>query len=237
MRLRNKILSIILGLVLLNLIREYVWVKPPDCEHLSFTAMPIEFDIQRKGWDYYSSVFNRKAVSVKISLPLALHGTIISDPQKSFAVIEDLSNGKQDLYRLGDTVGSAKIVAMNRDRVILDYDGTKQELYMSEAGPRTYVQSKTLNKSLDFAKLMTQLRIKPHFENGRCIGFQIGNLSGTIKQMGLQDGDIVESINGVKVDDPLKALEILYGIERNNPVHLSIDRQDEKIELDCKVEG
>lgn len=229
MRLGNRILAIILGLLLLNLIREY---RSPNPKNLSIETTPFEFNIVRRDWSYYSSVFNRKGESVKIPLQLVLHGTIISDPKRSFAIIEDC--GIQGLYRLGDTVSGAKIVAMNRDRVILDYNGTKQELNMVEVKPRPFVQGLTLNKKVDFAKLMTQVRIRPYFENGRCVGFQIGNISGAIKQMGLQDGDIVESINGVKIDDPLKALEILY---RNNPVHLSIEREDEKIELDCKVEG
>lgn len=238
----NRILGIVLILLLLNLAREYLWVKPEDIDNLKIDA-PDSFIIEdnKKPWEYYSDVFGGKEktnIGYK-PLPLILRGTIIGSTDRSYAIIED--HGVQGLFGLGDMVSGAKVVAMNRDRVILDYNGTKQELSMSEdmseAGPRTYVQSEALNKlnkEVNFAKLMTQLRIKPYFEGGRCVGFQIGNISGSIKQMGLQDGDIVESINGVKVDDPLRALEILY---RNNPVHLGIERQDEKIELDCKVEG
>lgn len=236
MRLGNKVLTIILGLLLLNLIREY---RPSNPKNPSIKTTPFEFNIVRRDWSYYSSVFNGKNEPIKISLPLTLHGTIISDPQRSFAVIED--RGIQGLYGLGDIVSGARIVAMSRNRVVLDYKGTKQELMadaMAEAEPRPYLAyletGHFQGQTLDFAKLMAQLRIKPYFEGGRCVGFQISNINGSIKQMGLQEGDIVESINGVKISDPLKALEILY---KSNPVHLSIDRQDEKVELDCKVEG
>lgn len=242
MRLRNKILVVILGLLLLNLAREYIFVKevpPPSSGDLPCS---INLDVKNKDWTYYSSVFDSKGETIKsvhISLSLALRGTIISNPSNSFAIIEDLTNKSQDLYRLGDMINGAKIVAMNRNEVTLDYGGTKQELFMCEVAPRTYdVRGATSHNSngVDFAKILTQIRLKPYFEDGKCAGFQINNINeGSIKQMGLQDGDIVKSINGVRVDDPLKAMQMIYSMERNNPVHLGIMRSDEKVELDCRL--
>lgn len=250
MRLGNKILIIIFSLVILNLLREYVFVKPKSAKTLSINAVPINFNVSRKEWSYYSGVFNKKAESikpVKILLPLILHGTVISDPQRSFAVIE--ADGKQDLYKLGDMVSGAKIVAMNRNKVVLDFNGAKQELTVGMSEDHTAATMELVQPSrtpltfpsfagMDFAKIMTELRIKPYFSGGKCVGFQLNNINNNfIKQMGLQDGDVVESINGVGISDPLKALEILYGIQKNNPVHLGVERNDEKIELNCKVEG
>lgn len=243
----QKLLAIIFGLVLLNLVREYIWVKPPDIKDISVgPSCNLEINIKRKDWSYYGNVFNKKVERIKpisVSPPLVLRGTIISNPHKSYAIIEDMATGVQDLYGLGDIVSGAKIVAMNRNKVVLDYNGTKQELDMAEAGPRPCLipghgQGPASAIGVDFTKLLAQMRIKPYFSGGRCIGFQLSNINNDfIKQMGLQDGDIVESINGVQVDDPLKALQIIYSIERNNPVHLGIERRDERMELDCKVEG
>lgn len=240
----NRGLAVILCLCLLNLIKMYIWTAPlaPE-ESLSITpCQNINFDIKKKDWDYYSSMFNEgidPIKSVQISLPLRLRGTIISDPVKSFAIIEDLNNKSQDLYRLGDIINGAKIVAMNRESVILDFDGAKQELTMSEASPRTSTVTGgglTSSSGVDFTKIMTQLRLKPYFDGGKCVGFQIDNINNNfVKQMGLKDGDVIESINGVKVNDPLKALQMIYGLERSNPVHLGIERSDEKVELECRL--
>lgn len=241
MSLRNKILVTIFGLLLLNLTREYLFVQPISADRFKVDCQPIEFNVNRRGWDYYSSVFNRCNVCVKqqgITLPYILRGTVIGNPSRSFAIIE--VDGKQELCGLGDIIGGARVVALNRDRVVLDYNGVKQELTMCKAEckdrPSPDVSGRTIasHPGVDFAKLLTQLRIRPYFEGGRCVGFQVSNVSTAIRQMGLRDGDIVESINGIRVDDPLKALEILY---KSNPVHLGIERGDEKIELDCKVEG
>lgn len=233
----NKILGIVLVLLLLNLAREYLWDKPENTDNLKINV-PDSFIIEenKRPWVYYSDVFGGKE-NLNIGskpLPLILRGTIIGSTDRSYAIIED--HGVQGLFGLGDMVSGAKVVAMNRDRVILDYNGTKQELMMSKVRPPSaIVQGPTLHNGMDFTRLMTQLRIKPYFEGGRCIGFQISNVNGSIKQMGLQDGDIVESINGVKVDDPLKAMQVLYSLERNNPVHLGIEREEEEIELDCRI--
>lgn len=236
----NKVLSGILILLSLNLAREYIFVRPRLVNNLEFKSSGDFFvEEDRKSWDYYSSTFVKPKAAVSISLPLILHGTVMSTPRNSFAVIE--ADGKQDLYRLGDVVCGAKIVAMNRNRVVLDYNGSRQELGLYEVQqvpqyPETrLVRGSTSHRGMDFAKILTQLRIKPYFENGRCVGFQIGNISGSIKQMGLQDGDIVESINGVKIDDPLKAMQVLYSLESNNPVHFGIEREEEEIELDCRI--
>lgn len=272
----NKILSVILAAFILNLAREYIFVKPAavaeaifvePVNNLEFDNMPIKKDLE-----YYSSVINDESGPgyigeeegvVKIPFRMALRGTIVSSPQKSFAIIENLETKKQVLYRLGDTIGGAVIVSMSRNEVILDCNGVKQELGVYTAEPRLEIIEnassikeieplpsveknqtpsdtipKIKNAIDDFAKIFTQIRIKPYFEDGKCAGFQLSNInSDLVKRMGLRDGDIVESINGVQIDDPLKALQLLYGIQKNNPVHLQVSRGEEKIEMDCEVEG
>lgn len=250
----NKVLIVILTLLFANLCREYIWVKPPSAEK-SVNPAParrgwvneplssLDFNIQRNDWSYYEDVFV-KPIDIDIDLPqlpLVLKGTVISNPRKSFAIIEDLETGIQDLYGLGDTIGNAKIVAMNRNRVVMEYNGQKQELKMFEeqSCPVNEVAPYSSPPAVDFAKLLTQVRIKPYFEAGKCIGFQLSSIrnGSLIERMGLKEGDIIETVNGVRVDDPLKALQLLYAVERNNPVHLGIERQDEKMELDCRIES
>lgn len=118
MRLGNKVLAVIFGMLLLNLGREYLFVKAAVWNE-GTPSSAINYDIEKKDWNYYSSVF-KTIKPIQVSLPLTLKGTIISDPSKSFAIIEDANSKKQDLYRLGDMVYDAKIVSMNRNSVTLD---------------------------------------------------------------------------------------------------------------------
>lgn len=243
----NKVLIIVLGLLLVNLCREYIWVAPPAIDEAEEEVLlSLDFNIPKNTWDYYESIFTDEKKVLEpdqILLPLVLKGTVISNPSKSFAIIQDLETGAQDLYNLGDTVCSAKIVAMGRNRVVLEYNGRKQEIKMFEVKPRTFQLCKASPRitepPLDFTRLLTQVRIKPYFESGRCIGFQLSSIrnGSLVERLGLREGDIIETVNGVKINDPLKALQLLYDTERSNPVHLGIERKSEKMELDCRLEG
>jgi len=273
MKILNKLLIVIFFLVCINCVKEYIFANPKSVDSLDVPVPEgVDFSLHKRDWDYYNSIFKEGTMPVykeeeysssNISLPLILRGTILGDPTKSFAIIEDISTKKQDLYRLGEDVYGAKIVSMTREKVVLDYEGRKYELQISDKkeNKENIVSTPNINKefvvendnkalkssfeipftekpNIDFSKLLTQLKIRPYFESGKCIGFQLDNInSGFIKQMGLKNGDVIQSINGVKIDDPLKALQILYGIQSNNPVHLGVGRGDEKIEMECKVEG
>ncbi len=59
---------------------------------------------------------------------LKLVGTVVGSPEYTYAVIEDLSAKKQDLYRPGDLVREAKIVEISRNKVLLDTRGRREEL-------------------------------------------------------------------------------------------------------------
>jgi general secretion pathway protein C len=63
---------------------------------------------------------------------LKLVGTVVGPPERTYAVIEDLSSKRQDLYRLGDIVREAKVVEVTRNRVVLESGGRREELFSFE---------------------------------------------------------------------------------------------------------
>jgi general secretion pathway protein C len=70
---------------------------------------------------------------------LKLVGTVVGSSERTYAVIEDLSTKRQELYRIGDLVREAKVVEVTRNRVVLDNRGRREELLSFEksdaAGP------------------------------------------------------------------------------------------------------
>lgn len=71
---------------------------------------------------------------------LKLVGTVVGGADHTYAVIEDLSTKKQDLYRLGDLIRESKIVEIARQRVLIDTRGRREELLsfqQLEAGSAT----------------------------------------------------------------------------------------------------
>ena len=57
---------------------------------------------------------------------------MVGPPERTYAVIEDLSTKRQDLYRLGDVVREAKVMEVTRNRVVLDNRGRREELFSFE---------------------------------------------------------------------------------------------------------
>ena len=68
----------------------------------------------------------------KPAINLKLVGTVVGPPERTYAVIEDLSSKRQDLYRVGDVVREAKVVEVTRNRVVLDNRGRREELFSFE---------------------------------------------------------------------------------------------------------
>ena len=70
--------------------------------------------------------------AAKPAANLKLVGTVVGPPERTYAVIEDLSTKRQELYRLGDLVREAKVVEVTRNRVVLDNRGRREELFSFE---------------------------------------------------------------------------------------------------------
>lgn len=73
-------------------------------------------------------------------------------------------------------------------------------------------------------ELMTQARMVPNFTPDREVdGFRIFQIRpGSIFQkLGLRNGDVIERVNGIKLDDPAKGLELFTALK--NLSHFTID--------------
>jgi general secretion pathway protein C len=62
----------------------------------------------------------------------------------------------------------------------------------------------------NMSKLATQARIVPSFKNGKANGFKLFSIrpGSLYAKLGIQNGDIVQQINGYEINSPDKALEI-----------------------------
>ncbi|MCP4711942.1 MAG: hypothetical protein GY869_25255 [Planctomycetes bacterium] len=59
---------------------------------------------------------------------LELKGTMIGPPEKSRAIITDRATGSTGTYKIGDAIGGGRIVAINKDGVVIDFKGQTFEL-------------------------------------------------------------------------------------------------------------
>lgn len=74
--------------------------------------------------------------------------------------------------------------------------------------------------------ILTQARVVPNFKDGKIQGYKIFAIKegSVFEAIGLQNGDIIQSINGVGVDTPEKALQLFQQLRSESDFALLIER-------------
>ena len=181
------------------------------------------------------------------SLKVALLGTVTGSEQNAFAVIEETDKRKQGLYKIGDSVQNATVKKILREKVVLRV-GTKDEILTmeesaasrrdkgrgpskpTERGSTITVSRKDIQSSLeDINKLMSQVRIRPHFKDGQSDGLSLSRIKGgsIFSKLGLRNGDIVQQINGEPINSPDEVLELYEKLKSGSRVSLEVTRKGE----------
>jgi len=189
----------------------------------------------------------------RTDLNVKLWGTAIAaDPTQSYAIIEDLAARRQSLYRVGDSIlDAATLKHVEWDRVLLDRNGDEEVLELASArGPATSAAAtngssatggERIRKTADdkfvidrrevektvanLNEVFTQARAVPYFEDGKTVGFRVFAIKpgSVFEKIGLQNGDVVQRVNGVELTDPTKAISLFT--ELQNEGHIALDLQ------------
>ena len=181
------------------------------------------------------------------SLKIALLGTVTGNEQNAFAVIEETDKRKQGLYKIGDSVQNATVKTILREKVVLRV-GTKDEILTmeesaasrrekvrgpsktAERGNTITVSRKDIQSSLkDINKLMSEVRIRPHFKDGESDGLSVSRIKGgsVFSKLGLRNGDIVQKINGEPINSPDEVLALYEKLKSGSRVSLEVTRKGE----------
>ena len=181
------------------------------------------------------------------SLKIALLGTVTGSEQNAFAVIEETDKRKQGLYKIGDSVQNATVKKILREKVVLRV-GTKDEILTmeesaasrrdrgrrpskpNERGKTITVSRKDIQNSLkDINNLMSQVRIRPHFKDGKSDGLSVSRIKGgsIFSKLGLRNGDIVQKINGEPINSPDEVLVLYEKLKSGSRVSLEVTRKGE----------
>jgi general secretion pathway protein C len=174
---------------------------------------------------------------------LRLLGTVVDEGGASYAIIENPGVRSQDVYRVGDSIGDARVERIMQNRVVVLNGGVSQTLELALTGghpvagnvvasapapvPTSASSGAVLratspterlinarasvanqNKALEF---LQRMKLSPHRTNGEVDGLAISGLAGSpLAQLsGLQDGDVVQRINGHPVPGLAKAVQVL----------------------------
>ena len=87
-------------------------------------------------------------------------------------------------------------------------------------------RSKLNTQLQDFPKLLSQARVIPNMINGRANGFKITEIApGSLyQQAGLQNGDIIMSVNGKPITGAKQAMAMYQQLQRANSIDLIFRR-------------
>jgi len=190
----------------------------------------------------------------RTDLNVKLWGTAVAhDPAQSFAIIEDLAARRQALYRVGDPVLEvATLARVEWDRVVLDRDGAEEVLEISSAratsdkapagaappgasGERIkktadnkfVIDRRELEQTVaNINEVFTQARAVPFFQDGKTVGFRVFAIKpgSVFEKIGLQNGDVIQRVNGVELTDPGKALSLFTELQNEGHVALDLER-------------
>lgn len=90
------------------------------------------------------------------------------------------------------------------------------------------VDKTEVDKALgDLSQVSTQARIVPSFKNGKANGFKLFSIKpGSIfAKIGLQNGDVIQKINGYEMSSPDKALEVWQKLTNASSVQIEMQRR------------
>jgi general secretion pathway protein C len=204
----------------------------------------------------------------KTKLPLRLLGTAAASAEsRSRAAIEDEKTRKHMVVAVGDPIAGHKRVsveAIERTRVILDNAGRPEELLLFEdqampvarPAPRTKRQARrrpaaAADRAKDrlkklagqdgdgIAKLLSQARISPHYENGQVLGMKVDAIkSGSLfESAGLKDGDVITEVNGIVIDRQEATPAVLEELLKAETIEIAADRGGASIQLSADAAG
>jgi type II secretory pathway component PulC len=168
------------------------------------------------------------------------------------AVIEDRQNKTQGTYTVGSTILGARVVMISGTKVVLRVDGKDQVLEMNPQGTGDVQQSVPLQQetalptdepnwdersSLGYAQARLKVRLKPFNQGGNQEGFEVKSIHGDspLKAIGLEDGDVIKSINGEPIDSDLDILQIYDAINNGDSYTVSVVRDGKPLTLSSKI--
>jgi len=174
-----------------------------------------------------------------------LKGTVAGNASFGFIFIEERDSHKQKLYRLGDNIGSAKLIKITRNTATLRSGGRETTLRVKatiegsllpnspDVGTnRAASRNVTLNKKMvtenlsDLNSIMSQAVMRPYLNKGVQEGLIISNIApnSLYEKMGLQNGDIIIDVNNKPMQSADNLLQTVNLIQSGGNIAVNFKR-------------
>jgi general secretion pathway protein C len=177
------------------------------------------------------------------ALGLLLKGTIAGSVIYSRAIIED--KGKQQIFKIGDSVSGANIIGIFRNKVILEMNGQEQMLVPEETsgkkgakgGPGSSAPAIPIggmsggggdmsSAMQNMEQFLGNARVVPYFKGGEPYGFRVTNVdnSSPLFGLGVRSGDVIKSVNGIPIKTPEDAMKLYQNMQNISSANVELER-------------
>ncbi len=178
------------------------------------------------------------------TLNLQLKATV-SDTQADRRGAAIIASGNvEKTYTVADVVegtGGAQLHAIYNDRVILNRAGRLETLRLPTdfaagsigavfpspiAAPAAEAVSLRNVLSENASRITDIVRVAPHIEQGRMVGFRLnpGGEPAQFEALGFQPGDVVTEINGTAMSDPSRGLQVFESLGESTVANVTVVR-------------
>lgn len=110
---------------------------------------------------------------------------------------------------------------------------------ITRAGANEFIVRRSLIDRIleNQAELMRSTRIVPHTEGGRTTGVQMFGIRGNslLGRLGMQNGDILNRINGLEIASPDRALEAYSRLRTSDHITVSVTRNGQPVNIDFNI--
>lgn len=134
--------------------------------------------------------------------------------------------------------------AQQRDRAFIPARDTAQTAPQEEETGEIEVETvaiaqEVLQSSMsNLNELMTQVRIRPYFRQGRPEGLIVSQIQADsiFEKMGFMNGDIIASVNGKQMSSPEEAFQLYNSLQSGEDVSIEITRRGQKRMLTYQIQ-
>lgn len=198
------------------------------------------FDIQTRGALPSGGVDKDKDRPIA-EMGISLKGTITGPEVLARAIIDD--KGKQQLLKIGDEIMGARVLAIFRNKVIMEVNGQEQQLVPEEPGssravrggpamaramPASIPNGRTPSAEVmqNMEQFLGRARVVPYFKGGEPYGFRVSNVDNDspLYGVGVRSGDVIRSVNGIPVRSPEDAFRAYQDLGNQATVQVELER-------------
>lgn len=118
--------------------------------------------------------------------------------------------------------------------------GAKLDGIRQVSEDRYEIERSALEATLgDLNKIATQARIVPSFKNGVANGFKLFSIQpGSLyASIGIENGDVVQRVNGYEMNSPEKALELYQKLKESGHVTIELERGGRAVRKEYNISG